>query len=154
MSEGKDDTVMCAKHPEKRIEYFCRQCHHLVCPKCMFHDHNGHELAQLDEVTVIVKQNITDLHKLLLNTKRINDDNSSFIDHMRDEVGRIKEQQLSNIDKGFGEVIQKLEQKRDQLKEDFTTKYHQEHIKFEQKSKILEQNNFEITNIESIYEEL
>ena len=37
--------VFCAKHPEKEIEYFCKICHSIVCPKCMFIEHNGHELA-------------------------------------------------------------------------------------------------------------
>ena len=67
--------VFCFKHQDKEIEYFCKFCHTIVCPKCMFSDHNGHELAQLEDVTNIIKQNIYDLNKLMLNTKRINDDN-------------------------------------------------------------------------------
>ena len=47
--------VYCAKHTKKLIEYFCRVCQDLVCPKCMYEVHNGHELAQLDEVTGIVR---------------------------------------------------------------------------------------------------
>ena len=57
----------------------------------MFAEHNGHELAQLEEVTNIIKQNVYDLHKLLLNTKRINDDNKSYIQHIKEEVIRLKE---------------------------------------------------------------
>ena len=72
MGVGK---VYCFKHQDKEIEYFCKFCHTIVCPKCMFSDHNGHELAQLEVVTNIIKQNIYDLNKLMLNTKRINDDN-------------------------------------------------------------------------------
>ncbi len=53
--------VFCFKHQDKQIEYFCRNCHQLVCPKCMFKEHNGHEFAQLEEVTHVVKQNIGDL---------------------------------------------------------------------------------------------
>ena len=56
-----DGKVYCSSHPEKPIEYFCRVCHCLVCPRCMYQDHNGHELAQLDDVTAIVRQNIFDL---------------------------------------------------------------------------------------------
>ena len=47
--------VYCYMHQERQIEYFCRNCHQLVCPKCMFKDHNGHEFAQLDDVTNVVK---------------------------------------------------------------------------------------------------
>ena len=33
VSDGK---VYCSSHPEKTIEYFCRVCHCLVCPRCMY----------------------------------------------------------------------------------------------------------------------
>ena len=89
----------------------------------MFAEHNGHELAQLEDVTNIIKQNVYDLHKLLLNTKRINDDNRSYITHIKEEVLRLKEQQLRNIDKGFGDLIKKLEEKREELKNEFSNKY-------------------------------
>lgn len=89
----------------------------------MFAEHNGHELAQLEDVTSIIRQNIYDLHKLLLNTKRINEDNRNYITHIREEVARLKEQQLRNIDKGFGDLIKRLEEKRDELKSEFSTKY-------------------------------
>jgi hypothetical protein len=82
-STGK---VFCGRHPEKEIEYFCKYCHQIVCPKCMFSEHNGHELAQLEDVTGIIKQNVYDLHKLMINTKRINDDNRSLILHVREEI--------------------------------------------------------------------
>ena len=59
MSDGiESDKTMCTKHPEKEIEYFCKSCSMLVCPKCMFQQHNGHELAALEEVCSVVKQNI------------------------------------------------------------------------------------------------
>lgn len=47
--------VTCSKHQDKEIEYFCKICHSIVCPKCMFAEHNGHELAQLEDVTNIIK---------------------------------------------------------------------------------------------------
>ena len=71
----------------------------------MFSDHNGHELAQLEDVTNIIKQNIYDLNKLMLNTKRINDDNRQFIEHIKQEIQRLNEAQARNIDKGFNELI-------------------------------------------------
>ena len=57
----------------------------------MFETCNGHELAQLDEVTGIVRQNIEDLSQLMESTRRINDDNTSFVEHRRSEVLRMKE---------------------------------------------------------------
>ena len=120
----------------------------------MFSQHNGHEMAELSDVTGIVKQNIKDLQKLIQSTKRINDDNISYIDHKKSEVLNLKEQQLKNIDIGFAEVIKGLEKKRDTLKADFTAKYETEEVKYDEKMGTLEVFNNDIGNIESIYDDL
>ena len=46
---------------------------------------------------------------------------------------------MRNIDKGFGDLIRRLEEKRDELKSEFS---------------VLDQNQEEIQNIEIIYDEL
>jgi hypothetical protein len=74
MYSGITDTnrVYCYKHQEKVIEYFCRECHTLVCPRCMFEDHNGHQFAELADVTHVIRQNIKDLQSLLTSTNTVN----------------------------------------------------------------------------------
>ena len=104
----------------------------------MFSDYNGHELAQLEDVTNIIKQNIYDLNKLMLNTKRINDDNRQFIEHIKQEIQRLNEQQARNIDKGFNELILKLQERRDELKQAFAEKYIAEENKVLGKNQILD----------------
>jgi hypothetical protein len=120
----------------------------------MFSDHNGHELAQLEDVTNIIKQNIYDLNKLMLNTKRINDDNRQFIEHIKQEIQRLNDQQARNIDKGFNDLISKLQDRRDELKQQFAEKYIAEEQKVLSKNLILDQNTDEIASIEVIYGEL
>lgn len=71
---------MCPRHYDKVIEYFCKQCTMTVCPKCMFDDHNGHELLQVDEMTNSLKQNVYDLQKMLVNATRLNEENKKLID--------------------------------------------------------------------------
>jgi len=58
-----------------------------------------------------------------LNTKRINDDNRNYVLHIKEEIVRLKDQQLRNIDKGFSDLIKKLEEKREELKNEFSNKY-------------------------------
>ena len=111
-------------------------------------------MAELEDVTGIIKQNIKDLHKLLENTKRINDDNISYIDHKKSEVVNLKKQQMQNIEIGFAEVIKGLEKKRDLLKSDFTGKYEIEEAKYDEKMGTLEVFSNDIGNIESIYDDL
>ena len=49
MTVNEDTNYQCLKHPDKYVEYFCRDCNVTVCIKCMFKDHNGHFLSQLNE---------------------------------------------------------------------------------------------------------
>jgi Skp family chaperone for outer membrane proteins len=37
--------VSCTRHSDKLIEYFCKTCTLTVCVKCIFDEHNGHELV-------------------------------------------------------------------------------------------------------------
>lgn len=90
----------------------------------------------------------------MLNTKRINEDNRNYITHIKEEILRLKDQQLRNIDKGFADLIKKLEEKRDELKNEFSNKYLAEENKVLVKTQSLDQNQEEIGNIEIIYDEL
>ena len=67
--------VFCPRHSDKPIEYFCKQCSVTVCVKCMFDEHNGHELIQIEEMANSLKQNVLDLQKMLVNAHRLNDEN-------------------------------------------------------------------------------
>jgi len=71
----------------------------------MFDDHNGHELLQVDEMTNSLKQNVYDLQKMLVNATRLNEENRKLIDQVKDELSKLKNQQMQNIDKGFMELM-------------------------------------------------
>ena len=45
----------CLKHPDKPIEYFCKACSLAVCVKCIYDEHNGHNLVQVQEMCKLVK---------------------------------------------------------------------------------------------------
>ena len=154
ISSNQVRKVYCGKHRDKEIEYYCKLCHSIVCPKCMFLDHNGHELAQLEDVASIIKQNIHDLNKLLMNTKRINEDKRNYIVYLKKETDRLKEVQLKNIDQGFGALIKRMEDKRDSLKEKFQAKYVAESMNMYNKITHIDKFNNDISNIEIVYEEL
>ena len=58
---GDENFVYCPRHYDKPIEYFCKLCTLTVCVKCIFDEHNGHELIQIDEMASSLKQNVLDL---------------------------------------------------------------------------------------------
>jgi len=120
----------------------------------MFLDHNGHELAQLEDVSSIIKQNIHDLNKLLMNTKRITEDKRNYIVYLKKEIDRLKDVQLKNIDQGFAALIKRMEDKRDSLKEEFQAKYVSEGMSMYNKITLLDKYANDISNIEIVYEEL
>tara|TARA_B110000285_G_scaffold215066_1_gene261045 strand:- start:440 stop:664 length:225 start_codon:yes stop_codon:yes gene_type:complete len=74
----------------------------------------------------------------MLNTKRINDDNRQFIEHIKQEIQRLNDQQARNIDKGFNDLISKLQDRRDELKQQFAEKYIAEEQKVLSKNQILD----------------
>ena len=47
---GNFESIPCPKHPHKMIEYFCKTCSTQVCVKCIYDDHNGHQLMQVEEM--------------------------------------------------------------------------------------------------------
>ena len=62
-----ENFVYCPRHYDKPIEYFCKLCTVTVCVKCIFDEHNGHELIQIEEMASSLKQNVLDLQKMILN---------------------------------------------------------------------------------------
>lgn len=51
----------CTRHLEKKVEYFCKTCSDTVCARCIFDEHNGHELVQIEDMATSLKQNVLDL---------------------------------------------------------------------------------------------
>lgn len=45
----------CTRHSEKKVEYFCKSCSDTVCARCIFDEHNGHELVQIEDMATSLK---------------------------------------------------------------------------------------------------
>ncbi len=85
----------------------------------MFDEHNGHDLIQIEEMASSLKQNVLDLQKMLFNAHRLNEENQKLIEQVKEELNRLKFQQMKNIDKGFYELAKKLEDKKQEIKFEF-----------------------------------
>ena len=120
----------------------------------MFDDHNGHELLQVDEMTNSLKQNVYDLQKMLVNATRLNEENRKLIEQVKDELSKLKQQQMQNIDKGFMELMKKLEDKKQEIMIEFEKRYKKEEQKFMTKTSLVDTNSEEIKGIEKIFNEL
>jgi hypothetical protein len=109
---GNFDSIPCPRHSLKIIEYFCKTCSESVCVKCIYDEHNGHSLIPVADMSNSLKQNVIDLRKMIDNTKRLIDENSVLVRQVRDELERLMEVQVSNIQDGFGELIRKIQEKK------------------------------------------
>lgn len=64
---------------------------------------------------------------------------------------KLKTLQLQNIERGFNEVILRLQNKRDQLKAEFTARYDEENSRFFAKVEQIDNNARDIDSIGVIY---
>lgn len=46
----------------------------------MFDEHNGHHMVPVREMSNTIKQNITDLSKMIMNTRRLTEDNLNLLE--------------------------------------------------------------------------
>ena len=49
---------------------------------------------------------------MILNTRRLTEDNLNLIEQAREELHKLLSQQVKNLDQGFGYIIRKLEDKK------------------------------------------
>ena len=94
---GSIESIPCPKHPTKIIDFFCKTCSASVCSKCIYDDHNGHSLMQVDEMSNSLKQNVIDLRKMIDNSNRLINENQALLGQVREELERLMELQLNNI---------------------------------------------------------
>lgn len=88
---GAFESVPCPRHSHKVVEYFCKTCSDSVCAKCMYDEHQQHELTSIDDMSNSLKQNVIDLRKLMDNSKRVVDENAVLVTQVRDELERLME---------------------------------------------------------------
>ena len=84
---------------------------------------------------------------MILNASRLNEEISKLLDQTRDELARLKQQQIKNIDKGFADLYRKLDEKKMELKGEFDKKFRSEEQRLLTKMSMIASNFEEITNI-------
>ena len=76
-------------------------------------------MVPVKEMSNTVKQNITDLSKMIINTRRLTEDNLNLLEQAREELHKLLSAQLKNLDMGFGDLIKKLEDKKFEITVNF-----------------------------------
>eukprot|EP00356_Strombidium_inclinatum_P006244 CAMPEP_0170481474 /NCGR_PEP_ID=MMETSP0208-20121228/1907_1 /TAXON_ID=197538 /ORGANISM="Strombidium inclinatum, Strain S3" /LENGTH=194 /DNA_ID=CAMNT_0010754183 /DNA_START=335 /DNA_END=921 /DNA_ORIENTATION=+ len=89
-----------------------------------------------------------------VNAQRLNNENSKLLEQVEQELKRLKTQQMNNIDKGFMDLQKKLEDKKQEIKNEYLKRFNSEEKKFKTKSSLIVANLDEITNIEKVFDQL
>lgn len=87
---------------------------------CIFDLHNGHLLLNITEMCKFspdtaaknVKQNISDLSKMMMNTRRASSDNLTLLSQCREELNKLLSTQITFIEDGFNEIFRRLNEKK------------------------------------------
>lgn len=66
-----------------------------------------------------IKQNITDLAKMIQNSRRLTEDNLKLLEQAREELHKLLSQQVKNIEQGFSDLMRRLEEKKYEIIVDF-----------------------------------
>lgn len=109
---------------------------------------------QIEEMAGSLLQNINDLEKMLNNTKRLIVENENLVEQVKEELSRLMDQQVKNINQGFNDLIRKLEEKKHEIILEFEKKFKKEEQKFISKQNQIRQDTEEIASIELILKEL
>ena len=91
---------------------------------------------------------------MLDNSKRVVDENSVLVTQVRDELERLMELQVNNIERGFQELVRKLTEKKQEILMGFERKFKKEEQRLMNKQDLIGTNADELRTIEQIFEEL
>ncbi|XP_060075267.1 uncharacterized protein LOC132554955, partial [Ylistrum balloti] len=81
----QEEQSTCVHHTGKTLEFFCEECEDVVCSKCITSVHKGHNMRDLSDVTVGIKEEIrrivedTERNKLPQSQKNI----QSIVDELK-----------------------------------------------------------------------
>jgi hypothetical protein len=59
-----------------------------------------------------VKSNISDLSKMMMNTRRVSTENITILNQCREELNRLLQEQVTFIENGFNEILRRLSEKK------------------------------------------
>lgn len=98
----------------------------------------------IDEMSNSLKQNVIDLRKMLDNSYRLIYENQNLLNQVKEELERLMELQLNNIQDGFAELQRKLDEKKQDIILEFERKYKREEQRLMNKEKIVTANQEEL----------
>ena len=79
----------CADHPRKLLEYYCKDCHQLVCGSCMLSSHRSHA-ASIIEAEDALQQHVEVLNELKAQANTTLQGAENVMDNLAKDIEEIK----------------------------------------------------------------
>lgn len=90
VGEGEVKKAVCARHPDRCVVLYCRDCSQPTCETCFIQQHNGHRYASIDEVADQLRSQLDDV----LDRVRTR---TSAVSHQLDTVEDYRSQLTNNL---------------------------------------------------------
>ena len=144
----------CSIHIGKEIEFYCNTCSCLACSLCLIDFHNGHNFGLLYDVIDKIKININDADNILNELLHQNFNNQKLLSLILNEINELNNNQNLLVKKSFDEIINKLNQIKQTIIDEFNKKYSLEFKRLEKLQKVLEEDINEIKRTKAVINEI
>ncbi|XP_041372541.1 tripartite motif containing 13-like [Gigantopelta aegis] len=128
------------KHNNMNLDLYCKNCATDICSSCVHVSHRYHEIldlkdvykAKMDHMKTSLKDIQTSSDRAQKYSSRLSEQNAT-LDSMKENICKY-------IDDSYEEVIQKLSEKRKQMKEDVTSNIDKQKADTNEQMKLVEQS--------------
>ena len=144
----------CSIHIGKEIEYYCNSCSSLACGICLIDFHNGHDFGLLSDAVDKIRMSISDADNILNELLYQSNNNKKLINILFNEINALKKEQEFFVTNSFKEIMNKLNDVKDAIIDEFDNKYNLEFTRVEKVLNIFEEDINEIKKTKSIINEI
>jgi len=94
-----------------------------VCSKCIFHQHNGHDLCQLDDIVKHIVTQLTALNSQVDHVIKEQEECKQAMASNKEEIEKKREKQVLIINRRFQDIFKKLEDRKTALTKEIISKF-------------------------------
>ncbi|CAI2385357.1 unnamed protein product [Moneuplotes crassus] len=118
---------LCEIHSMKEVEYYCKDCKALICPECMFSDHNGHNFILIEDAVRSLSNEMNNLFTSYDQLRSLEASKSARNDRnvkeIQNKLELNKNTQIKFIRQGFDKIVEALVQRKNDLIQENIEKY-------------------------------
>lgn len=120
----------CRRCPENAIEFYCKDCKELICSKCLFYHHNGHQLCLVEDTLEVLMVDLDELDqyysKKFSEEYNVNESNDKQLVATINQIEQNKNKQIKYVRQAFEEIMDALIRRKDTVLVETTERFDNE----------------------------